>query len=115
MIIKKENEVPITFLEEESTQKVSKRILIGPEDGSHRIVMRLFRVEPEGYTPYHTHDFEHVVKVEKGRGVIVDADGQERLLEEGNCVYVEPNEKHQFRNPFDQPFEFLCIIINQNS
>jgi len=114
MIVKKKTAIPEIILQDDSLKNVSRKILIGPEDGSRRIVMRLFRVEPQGYTPYHTHDFEHVVKVEKGRGVVVDAQGRETLLEEGSCAYVGPNEKHQFRNPFDQPFEFLCIIINQD-
>jgi len=114
MVVKKKSKVEATILEDETLKYVSRKILIGPEDGSHRIVMRLFRVEPGGYTPYHLHDFEHVVKVEKGQGVVVDAAGRETLLEEDSCAYIAPNEKHQFRNPFKEPFEFLCIILNQD-
>lgn len=114
MVVKKKSDVAETILQDETLKNVSRKILIGPEDGSQRIVMRLFRVEPGGHTPYHRHDFEHVVKVERGRGVIVDAEGREKLLEEDSCAYVAPNEKHQFRNPFNEPFEFLCIILNQD-
>ena len=28
----------------------------------------------------------------------------------GDTVYVAPNEVHQFRNPSEEPFGFLCIV-----
>lgn len=114
MIIKNKLNVPVTSLEDETMQRVYRQILIGPEDGSLRIVMRLFRVEPDGFTPHHSHDFEHVVKVEKGKGIVVDPQGRENVIHEGDCIFIPANEKHQFRNPFPQPFEFLCIIVNQD-
>ena len=90
------------------------QILVGPDDGSDNIVMRLFRIMPGGHTPYHVHDFEHVVRVQSGKGIARDKDGNEHPLSHGQSVFVPANEKHQFANPADaaEPFEVLCIILN---
>jgi quercetin dioxygenase-like cupin family protein len=115
MIIKIEQEIPESFVQEEEAQNVTKRILIGPEDGSTNIIMRYFKVLPGGNTPLHSHDFEHVVRVERGRGVVVDASGQEFPISPGLSVFIAAGEKHQFKNPHDEPFEFLCTILNPDA
>jgi len=112
MIIKKNVDVPEAPLEEEEVKNVLRKILIGPEDGSHNIIMRHFKVLPEGHTPFHSHDHEHVVKVEKGKGIVVRETGEEVMISQEQSLLVEGNEKHQFKNPFPEPFEFLCIILN---
>jgi len=85
-------------------------ILVGNDDGSERIIMRHFKVMPKGHTPHHSHDFEHVVKVEKGIGIVVDEDENEHKISVGNSFFVAPNVMHQFKNPYDEPFEFICVI-----
>jgi len=112
MIIKKNADVPEAPVEEEEVKNVLRRILIGPEDGSHNIIMRYFKVLPEGHTPFHSHDHEHVVKIEKGKGIVVRESGEEVLVSYGESLLVEGSETHQFKNPFSEPFEFLCIILN---
>lgn len=108
MVIKYLRDVPY---EDMSAYKgIRKQILIGPKDGSNEIVMRYFRVEPGANTPYHTHDFPHVVKVEKGRGALVDKDGNEHQLECSQVVYVPDDEIHSFKNTGDESFEFICIV-----
>lgn len=89
---------------------VKIRILVGPDQGSDDIVMRHFKILPGGNTPEHTHPFEHVVKVEKGKGMVVDSSRTEHEVNEGDSLFVSPDEQHQFKNPFDSDFEFLCII-----
>ncbi len=112
MIIKKNTDVPETSVEEEEVVNVLRKILIGPEDGSHNIIMRLFKVLPEGHTPFHSHDHEHIVKIEKGKGIVVRESGEEVVVSQGQSLLVEKNETHQFKNPFSEPFEFLCTILN---
>ena len=112
MKVKIEQEIPAAFIEEEGVKNVTRRILIGPEDGSNNIIMRYFIVLPGGNTPFHSHDFEHVVRVEKGRGLVVDEDGNEIPISSGHSVFVPGGEKHQFKNPNEEPFEFLCTIMN---
>jgi quercetin dioxygenase-like cupin family protein len=112
MIIKKNADVQEDPVKEEEVKDVLRKILIGPEDGSHNIIMRHFKVLQEGHTPFHSHDHEHVVKIEKGKGIVVRETGEEVLVSQGQSLLVEGNETHQFKNPFSEPFEFLCIILN---
>jgi hypothetical protein len=46
MKIKEDSDIPEVFLEEEGIRDVYRKILIGPQDGSSRIVMRYFKVLP---------------------------------------------------------------------
>jgi quercetin dioxygenase-like cupin family protein len=110
------NNLDIEFQEVqmEGAENVKMKILIGLPDGSNNIIMRHFQVAQNGHTPRHTHDFEHVIKVEKNKGIFVDKNGTEHELKEGMSLFVEPNEEHQFKNPYNEPFEFLCIIPNAN-
>ncbi len=112
MIVKKNADVLEAPVEEEEVKDVLRKILIGPEDGSHNIIMRHFKVLPGGHTPFHSHDHEHVVKIEKGKGIVVRETGEEVLVSQEQSLLVEGNETHQFKNPFSETFEFLCIILN---
>jgi len=112
MIIKRDSDIPEALKQEEGLKDVSQRILIGAEDGSLNIIMRYFKVLPGGNTPFHSHSHEHVVKVEKGKGIVVDENEKENIVAQGQSLLIESNEKHQFKNPFDDPFEFLCVIPN---
>ena len=115
MKIRMEEEIPEAFVEEEGVRDVTKKILIGPEDGSSKIVMRYFKVLPGGNTPFHSHDFEHVVRVEKGKGFVVTESGQEIPISVGHSVFVAAGEKHQFKNADSEPFEFICTILNPDA
>jgi quercetin dioxygenase-like cupin family protein len=110
--IKVEKQIPETTPEEEGVRKVKRRILVGPEDGSARIIMRYFKVLPGGNTPFHEHDFEHVVRIENGKGVVVDSDRKELTVFTGHSIFIPGGEKHQFKNPYHEPFEFICTIPN---
>ena len=110
MIIKKSSEIKEEIVQEEGVKEVVRKILIGPEDGETNIVMRYFVVLPGGNTPFHNHDFEHVVKIEKGKGIVIDENNRENIVTPGHTLLIEGGKNHQFRNPFDLPFEFLCII-----
>ncbi len=112
MKIKWDSEVDAVPVDMEGAKDVTRRILIGPDDGSRNIVMRLFAIAPGGHTPCHTHDYEHLVRVQAGRGVFIDEHGDTHELSSGQSVFVNPNEKHQFANPFSEPFEFTCTIPN---
>jgi quercetin dioxygenase-like cupin family protein len=108
MIIKELPDVP--FAELHGYDGVKKQVVIGPEDGSDEIVLRYFRLAPGGSSPYHTHDWPHLVKIEAGSGVTVDVEGNETPVKAGDFVYVNDDEKHQFKNTGTETFEFICIV-----
>ncbi|MFC1615750.1 cupin domain-containing protein [Patescibacteria group bacterium] len=110
MKINKIDELASENVQMTDAKNVVLKILIGPDDDSKDIIMRHFTVLPGGHTPLHNHEFEHVIKIEKNKGIMIDKNGREHEVGPGHCAYVEPNEKHQFKNPFDEPFEFICII-----
>jgi quercetin dioxygenase-like cupin family protein len=112
MKINNNEEILAPEVQVEGATKVRMKILIGPEDGSGNIIMRHFYVAPGGNTPFHNHDYEHVIKIERGRGIAVDEHGTGHEVTEGQSLFVRPGDLHQFKNPFGETFEFLCIIPN---
>jgi len=114
MKINKNSLVPAFKMDMEGAKDVSMKILIGPKDGSNNIVMRYFKIAPNGHTPLHKHNFEHIIKVEKGNGIAIDEKGKEYTVKEGQSIFVESNKEHQFKNTSKEPFEFTCAILNQD-
>ncbi|NLT35307.1 MAG: cupin domain-containing protein [Gaiellales bacterium] len=108
MKIKKRSDVP--SWETPGYPAVGKQVVLGPEDGSQEIVLRYFTVATGGSTPYHSHDFPHLVKIERGRGVAVDAEMEEEALSAGDYVYVPSGEVHCFKNTGTDALEFICIV-----
>ena len=88
---------------------VSMRWAIGKNVDAPNFVTRVVEVEPGSATPHHTHPWEHEVFVLDGKGVVKGVDGD---VEVGprDCVFVPPNEMHQFVNAGNMVLRFLCII-----
>ena len=103
--------VPAKPVDMEGSHACSVRWLLGASDGTPTFAMRQFEVAPGGYTPRHSHDYEHEVFVLEGDGVVFEGD-REHKLAAGDVVLVEPNEVHQFRNTGRTPLKFLCLIPN---
>jgi len=95
----------------EGVPGVTVRWVISEKDGSPHFAMRVFEVEPDHTTPYHTHWNEHEVFVLSGQGVVRDESG-ETPLSHGSVVFVPGNEKHQFINTGQDVFRFICFVPN---
>jgi quercetin dioxygenase-like cupin family protein len=108
MIIKKLSDVPYAVLQ--GYENVKKQIVIGPADGSDEIIMRYFTLGQNGSSPYHSHDWPHLVRIEKGSGVLMKADQQALPVAAGDYVFVESNAMHCFQNTGDTPLSFMCIV-----
>lgn len=85
-----------------------KQLIAGNMDAPH-FYMRLFDITAEGHTPRHSHEWEHEIFVVQGSGKIVLEDREEKLVE-GDAVFVEPNELHQFVNDGEELFRLICVI-----
>ncbi len=85
------------------------RWLITKEIGAENFAMRLFEIAPGGYSPFHSHPWEHEVFVLDGEGVVVGKEHEKRF-EADDVIFILPNEKHQFRNTGERPLKFLCIV-----
>jgi quercetin dioxygenase-like cupin family protein len=112
MKINNNDQIQASEVKMEGAANVKMKILIGVNDQSENIIMRHFIIAPGGNTPWHRHNYEHVVKIEKNRGLAIDENGNEIEVKPGQSLFVKPNEMHQFKNPFGEDFEFICIIPN---
>ncbi len=88
---------------------VVKREVINADDGAPNSCMRVFELEPGSSTPSQSHAWEHEVFILSGTGIVVDQSGDNEV-KTGDVVFVPGGEKHQFRNPGDEPWEFICLI-----
>ena len=88
---------------------VTIRWAIGKNVGAPNFVTRVIEMQPGSTTAYHQHPWEHEAFVLYGHGSVRTADG-ETPVGPGTCIYVAPNEVHQFINKGDTVFRFLCII-----
>ncbi len=84
--------------------------LISEEDGSERISMRKFTMEPGGDMKLHVHpDTEHVQYYLKGRVKLV-IESKEYHVGSGDCIFIPAGVKHKYVNTGDEKAVFLCMI-----
>jgi quercetin dioxygenase-like cupin family protein len=93
----------------EGTSELKVRWLITKDIGAENFAMRLFEMEPGGYSPSHSHPWEHEVFILEGEGITIGEDRERRLVP-GTVVFISPNEKHQFRNDGKKTLKFLCLV-----
>jgi len=111
MFVRHEKDVqPADLSAEHDLRGVELRPLITEEDGAEHFAMRLFRLEPGGYTPFHTHGWEHEVFVLEGAGKVL-GETMSLSLEVGDAVYVPAEERHRFQAG-ESGLVFLCCIPN---
>jgi quercetin dioxygenase-like cupin family protein len=93
----------------EGTSKVTIRWLITKKTGAENFAMRLFEMEPSGYSPLHAHSWEHEVFILEGEGTVFDGE-KATAVKAGDVVFVPSDEQHQFRNNGKKTLRFLCLI-----
>jgi quercetin dioxygenase-like cupin family protein len=96
-------------IEMDGIEGVTKHILIGHADQAPHYIMRFFWLEPGGHSMLERHPQEHGVIILKGKGTVQIG---EKITEVNpyDVVFVSPDELHQCKNPFDEPFGFICVI-----
>ncbi len=112
MPVIKHGDVKEVKIEAEGLKGVTKKVPVGKEAGWKDYTMRVFTIAPGGYTFKHKHDWEHINHVVSGRGKLM-LEGVEHEVGEKDFAFVPPNTLHQFSNPYDKPFEFICIVPNK--
>ncbi len=104
-------EVKIEEYKDETTDwsRVIRCVLIGRHNETTKFHVRYFEVSPGGYTSFEKHRHEHVVIGIRGKGIAIC--GKKKFeLDFLDVLYIAPNIPHQLRNPFIEPFGFLCIV-----
>jgi len=96
----------------DGVRDVRKAVVISEKEGWSDHTLRVFTIGLGGYTPRHLHDWEHINYIMKGRGKLRLGDEVHELKEKDFAV-VPSNVEHQFENPYDEEFEFICIVPNR--
>ena len=109
MKVIKQTDKELTLFRGEGAEGVSMVNYIGSDEGAPNFVMRKFSIAPGGHTPFHQHANEHVVFIVKGNGALRTPSAN-HPFEEGDGVYVAPDEKHQFVNVGKGELIFTCTI-----
>lgn len=105
------SEVPKAEVAMEGAHGAFKQVPLSKADGAPHFSFRVFTLEPGGYTPYHSHESEHLNFVIEGEGTLVDGEGRGTDLAPGSFAMVLPHEKHQYRNrSADRPFVMICAV-----
>lgn len=93
----------------EQVRGVTGRVLIGRADGAGNFCMRMFELSAGGFTPRHSHEWEHEIFFHKGEGLVL-RDGEWVPVQAGTIAFVGPNEEHQIKNAGEGPLTFVCLI-----
>ncbi|MBN2032503.1 MAG: cupin domain-containing protein [Deltaproteobacteria bacterium] len=83
--------------------------LLSKEIGTPNFEMRYFEVEKGVEGKEEKHPFEHEIFVIKGKGIIKSG-RQEVRIQEGDAVYIAPDELHQFFSFGEEALGFICVI-----
>jgi len=102
-------EVELEEPEEKGIKDVKVRWAISKKDGAENFAMRVFEIQPGGYTPLHQHDWEHEVFVLEGRGIAKDKQ-DEKPFKKGDIFFIPPMEWHQFCSTGNEILKFICLI-----
>lgn len=102
-------DVSPVVMNNEMVKNVTARVMIGKEDGAKKFCMRVFEMGRDGYSPKHTHDWEHEVFVHGGNGEVLIED-KWYPVSAGSAIFVPPSIEHQFRNTSEKKFIFICLI-----
>ena len=109
MKIEKSSNIAKNPVEMEGVKDVDIRWLIAKADGAQNFEMRMFELQPGGYTPLHTHPQEHEVFVLEGSGVFV-FEGKGHPFNSEYAIFVPGGKEHCFKNTGNSVLRFLCII-----
>ncbi len=85
--------------------------LLAPANGAPNFALRRFIIAPGGYTPRHTHAWEHEVYILRGAGDLVTDQGSIPLTPD-QAILIAPGESHQFRCTGEDDLEMLCVVPN---
>jgi quercetin dioxygenase-like cupin family protein len=109
MKVEKSSNIAKLPVEVEGAKNVTIRWLLSKNDGVENFAMRMFELQPGGFTPLHTHPHEHEVFIIEGQGIFV-YEGKQHPFSAEYVIFVPGNKQHQFKNTGDSVLRFLCII-----
>ena len=107
-MVRHESEVKSADMAGNGVVGVTKRILIGPNDGYDGF-LRVFTLQPGGRTPHHTHPWFHANYILEGEGKVL-IDNVDHPIKAGSVAYIDGEKKHCFVNTGSVPLKFICLV-----
>ena len=92
-----------------SARGVAGRVVTGKADGANNFYMRVFEIAPGGFTPQHSHPWEHEIFIHAGSGEAY-GNGRWNPIGSGNVIFMPANEEHQIRNTGKETLVFVCLV-----
>ena len=102
-------DVKLETPDEDGVKDVKVRWIISEKDGAENFAMRVFEIQPGGFTPLHQHNWEHEVFILNGSGKLKNMNTEESF-KKGDVFFIKPNEWHQFLNDTNEILKFICLI-----
>ena len=96
-------------IEMDGVQSAVIHILIGENENAPNSIMRFIQLDSGGHSRLEQHSHEHEVIILQGKGK-VQIENEISDVEPFDVVFIEGNALHQFSNPYDEAFGFICII-----
>ena len=93
----------------DNVKGVTGRVVIGNSDGAKNFCMRIFELSEKGYSPRHSHEWEHEILIHSGKGEVLNNE-KWVPVSKGHVVFIPGNEDHQIRNTGKDPLIFACLI-----
>ncbi len=109
MFVKDFEEIEKKQISGDGIKNVLKQVPIGAKEGWQDHTLRVFTIQPDGHTPRHSHNWEHVNYVISGEGTL-EVDGKFLTLSKGAFAVVPPNALHQYSNKGKEDFVMICIV-----
>lgn len=109
MYVKKRSEIDKKTFNTETMKNVEKQVLIGRDQGWDSHVMRMFTLTKDGYSPKHSHPWDHMVYIVKGEGIIF-IDGTDYPVSGDSVAFVPGGKEHQFLQKGKDELVFMCIV-----
>lgn len=109
MKVVKYTEPESKYFDGDIVKGVTGRIAIGKADGADHFCMRVFEIEKDGFTPKHSHDWEHEIFFHKGNGEVF-VDGAWNPVSEGSVAFIPGNIEHQIKNKGEDKLVFVCLV-----
>lgn len=75
------------------------------------LTIKFFEMNPNGYSPLHSHTPQHILAITGGSGVVFDGE-KATAIQTDDIVHITSNEPHQLRATSSEPLRFICLTMD---
>lgn len=102
--------IPFEQVTMDGAKDTEYKVVVGKREGAENFIMRIFKIQPGGHSPLHSHEWEHENYFLKGSGEIRNSKGESIKVKSGDVAFIPPFEEHQYFNNGSEILEFICLI-----